>query len=240
MTLKTNILRHLIPERIPWFAAGLYDRIARKAIDHYYKQVANEIVNAVDRGIILDVGTGPGYLPIRIAKIAPAVRIDALDLSKRLIEIARINAKEEDLSDRINFRVGDGNRLPFEDDSYNMVISTGALHSWKNPTRVMNECHRVLQPGCEAWIYDPARIITGEVRKLLKEDLGMRDRIVFKWAAWTTKAIDPRTSDEIRGIIAQSRFGEGRVEHDEWLKIVLRKQTGALKLQSGPPPIPDL
>ncbi len=44
-TLRSRFLRSLIPERIPWFAARLYDQIARSAIETYYKGVA-ELVTA--------------------------------------------------------------------------------------------------------------------------------------------------------------------------------------------------
>ncbi len=45
--------------------------------------------------------------------------------------------------------------MRFDDDSYDMVISTGAMHHWKYPARVVDEMFRVLRSGGEAWILDP-------------------------------------------------------------------------------------
>jgi ubiquinone/menaquinone biosynthesis C-methylase UbiE len=220
-----RILRHVIPERIPRFATGLYDKVARTAIAAYYQEVAKEIVAEINCGTILDVGTGPGYLPIEIAKMAPHIEIDAIDLSKKMIEIAQNNAKGANLLQRIHFQVADANDLKFADDSYDMIISTGAFHSWKNPARVLNECCRVLKPGREAWIYDPARITTAETKRLWQEKpLRGLDWLAYKWARMTSQAM-PRTCNpnEIYHIIAATDFKDYHVEQKEGIKIKLRK-----------------
>ncbi len=152
-TLRSRFLRSLIPERIPWFAAPLYDEIARSAVETYYKEVAEQVTLHTTQGLVLDIGTGPGYLPIEIAKRAPQIRVVGIDSSKLLVQIAQKNGEREGLSDRIRFVKCDGNRLDFEDDSYDLVISTGSLHAWKHPKLVINECFRVLRAGCEAWFW---------------------------------------------------------------------------------------
>ena len=55
-------------ERIPGVLASTYEKATRLVIDTYYCEVAKEVVAHLDDGIILDIGTGPGYLPIEIAK----------------------------------------------------------------------------------------------------------------------------------------------------------------------------
>lgn len=221
--MKAGILRLVIPERIPWFAVGLYAKIARKSIESYYQKVAQEIVAFQNHGRILDVGTGPGHLPIEIARAAPDIRIDAIDLTKRMIKLAQLNAEKAGVSDRIAFRVGDGNRLDFEDESFDMVISTGSFHAWRNPARVINECYRVLKTGGEAWIYDPAKVITTETRKFLDGNLKGLDRIARIWASFTGKKMDDYTEEEITQILQQTRFSHGTIEFTEWLKITLMK-----------------
>jgi ubiquinone/menaquinone biosynthesis C-methylase UbiE len=223
--MRERILRHIIPERIPGFAVGFYDKVAKTAIAGYYREVAEEIVAEIDCGTILDVGTGPGYLPIEIAKMAPNIEIDAIDLSKRMIKIAQSNARDANLLQRVRFNVGNANDLEFADDSYDMVISTGAFHSWKNPARVLNECFRVLKPGGEAWIYDPSRITTAEMKKLWQEKpLRGLDWLAYKWASMTSKAMPMTHSvNEIYHIIAATDFKDYQVEQGEWIKIRLRK-----------------
>ena len=164
MSVQSIIGRLLVSERIPWYAVRLYDSIAARAVESYYRPFAARVVACTDRGRILDVGTGPGYLPVEIALVAPDLSIDAIDLTRRMVRIARAHAEAAGVADRIAFEVGNGKRLPYADNLFDMVISTGALHSWKDPVQVMRECVRVLKPGREAWICDPAQVVTDETR----------------------------------------------------------------------------
>lgn len=57
-------------------------------------------------GSFLDVGTGTGILAIAAAKLFPAARIEACDTDAEAVEIARENARLNNVAERINFRVG--------------------------------------------------------------------------------------------------------------------------------------
>jgi ubiquinone/menaquinone biosynthesis C-methylase UbiE len=232
-TLRSRILRSLIPERIPSFAARLYDQIARGAIETYYKEVAELVTAHTSQGSVLDVGTGPGYLPIEIAKRAPQITVVGIDSSKALVRIAQENANREGLSDRVRFVKCDANKLTFPDDSYDLVISTGSLHAWKNPDLVINECFRVLKAGCEAWLLDPAQIITPEAQQLLGRGLKAVDRLANWWGSFTSKLTPPYTVREIEEIILRTKFEKGTVAEGKWLTVKLKKDarpaTEALK-----------
>lgn len=128
------------------------------AIDTYYVPVAEEVVRELQGGHILDLGTGPGYLPIEIAKRSPHIRVHGIDLSRGLIEKARSNALKAGVSEQLRFEVGNASRLKFDNGSFEMVISTGMFHTLKDPIRVLRECNRVLKQGGRAWIYDPAQV----------------------------------------------------------------------------------
>jgi len=145
-------------------------------IEGYYGQVADEIVSHIRQGSMLDLGTGPGYLPVEIVKRAPDINITGVDLSRKLIHIARINAREVGLSSQLSFEVGNSARLRFDDAVFDMVISTGMLHSLKNPVNVLKEIKRLLKLGAEAWIYDPANVIQYIDRKKWKASLNLRER----------------------------------------------------------------
>lgn len=228
-TLRSRIVRYLIPERIPWFAARLYGRIAETAIDTYYADVAALIIAHMNRGALLDIGTGPGYLPIEIARRAPELKVVGIDSSKTLVRMAREKAERAGLSDRVHFIKGDGNRLRFADNSWDMVISTGSLHAWKHPVRVINECYRVLKAGGEAWILDPAQVITPEAQKLMESGLGVIDRLACQWGSLTSKATPPYSREEIEEIIRMTAFHEGEVVEKEWVTVKLRKTVAAIQ-----------
>jgi ubiquinone/menaquinone biosynthesis C-methylase UbiE len=167
-------------ERIPGVLASSYEKATQLAIDSYYSQVAEEIVSYFKEGTILDLGTGPGHLPVEILKRSPAIRIVGVDLSHKLIQMAIDNAMKAGVSDRVSFEVGNASKLRYNNEVFGMVISTGMLHSLKNPVNVLIEMHRVLKTGGEAWIYDPARIIQYIDRKKWKASLNLKERF-FLW-----------------------------------------------------------
>ena len=177
-------------ERIPGPLASSYEKATRLAIDLYYTRVADEIVSSFQQGLILDLGTGPGYLPIEILKKASGIKIIGVDLSRGLIRMARVNAQRAGLSDRLDFQFGNSANLRFSDSAFDMVLSTGMLHSLKQPVKVFQEIYRVLKKGGQTWIYDPAQIAFHIDRKKWKASLSHRDRF-FLWLFRTLKLLKP-------------------------------------------------
>ncbi len=167
-------------ERIPGVLASSYDKATRMVIDEYYGQVAEEIVSNFKSGVILDLGTGPGYLPIEMVRRAPDINIIGVDLSRKLVQMARINAAEAGLSHQLRFEVGNSASLRFDNATFDMVISTGMLHSLNHPVAVLKEIYRVLKKGSEAWIYDPANVTTYIDKGKWKASLNFRERS-FLW-----------------------------------------------------------
>ena len=213
-------------ERIPGVLASSYEKATRLAIDRYYSQVAGEIASHLSDGLILDIGTGPGYLPIEIANRSAAVRIIGIDLSRKLIEIAQSNALRAGLSGRLKFELGNAGRLAFEDSSFDMVISTGMLHSLKKPVKVLQEIYRVLKAGRQAWIFDPAQVSSGVDRGKWRASLNLRERF-FLWLFGLFglhKPIDTYTREQATALIQQTDFKDFWIEeHDKEIKIKLQK-----------------
>ena len=147
-----EILRRLLPEEIPSSVAASYATGAAKRYMPQYELMAREIA-AVAQGVLLDIGTGPGIVPLQIGKILPSLQIVGIDVSPAMIAIAQKKLAEVGLS-QVSFRVMNGRALAFADNSLDMVISTDALHHWKYPIMVFDEMYRCLKQGGEAWVYD--------------------------------------------------------------------------------------
>ena len=225
-----KLLRYFAPESIPGFAVELYDEVARTVKDIYYRRVALEIVAFIDHGKLLDLGTGPGYLPIEIVKLAPCIRIDAVDSSKKMIEKARRNAAEAGVSNEIDFHLGNANKLRVANSTYDMIVSTGAFHAWKRPERVIAECYRVLKPGKDVWIYDPAQISTEKTLKLCQEqNKSGWGRIACKWAS-STASTSGRTVSQTHEMLSRTSFTNYQIEHRQGeIKITLKKDWGGIE-----------
>jgi ubiquinone/menaquinone biosynthesis C-methylase UbiE len=220
------VKRRILIERIPGPFASLYEKATRLAIETYYSEVAREVASFLREGKILDLGTGPGYLPVEIAKRAPSLEVDGIDLSPRLIRMARKNASKAEVGDRVRFAVGDAARLKSGEETYDMVISTGMLHMLKDPGKMLKECYRVLRPGREAWIYDPARVSSQANINKWRASLAFHEkaaRLLFKLYA----RIQPARGyekEELISIITKSPFKTYWIREDKGeIKLRLKR-----------------
>jgi len=107
------------------------------------------IENAVSPGDkILDCGSGTGTSGIMAAKkTGPNGRVTFFDLSEAMLSVAQKKAVQEDIQDRVLFKTGDLVHLPFENDTYDVVISTYSLCPVYDPAKGVLELYRVTKPG---------------------------------------------------------------------------------------------
>ena len=133
-----------------WFAEK-YDKFAKAILLDLYQEIAGLVIKHLKLGKILEIGPGPGYLSIEIAKLGD-FQITGLDISETMIEIARRNTEEAGAD--VVFKLGDASNMPFKNSTFDFIISSGSLHHWKEPVKVFNEVHRVLKTDGEALIGD--------------------------------------------------------------------------------------
>lgn len=132
-----------------------YDRVARHLRSLYARVVADvAAAEFLDSGRVLDVGTGPGRVPLALAEARPGLRVEGIDLSEEMVEHARHAAVEAGLQDRVAFSVGDVTDLEYPDDSFDLIISTLSQHHWADVDGGIRELLRVLKPTGQIWIYD--------------------------------------------------------------------------------------
>lgn len=96
-------------------------------------------------GIVLDVGTGPGRLPLLLAEQAPNLTCIGIDIEEVLLRDAVRDARQNQGHDRISFLKADACALPFQDQSFDAVISMFSLHLWSYQDKAVAELRRVLK-----------------------------------------------------------------------------------------------
>ncbi|MBU0508158.1 class I SAM-dependent methyltransferase [bacterium] len=136
------------------------------------KQLAGSLRKAgFHGGRILDSGCGFGGVAIEVARAFPETEIVGVDLSEPLLEMARLLAEEKGIASRSRFEKASVESLPFEDDSFDVVINTFMLHIVENPPAMLNEIERVLKLNGHLFLYDLRRswlgFFVGELRKPL-------------------------------------------------------------------------
>ena len=95
------------------------------------------------RSTLLDVGSGPGGIPLKIARCCPELTVVGVDRSMNMIVAARRSALELGLAERALFLVGDASKLSFRNATFDLVISNSLLHH----VAVFNEMARVAKPA---------------------------------------------------------------------------------------------
>lgn len=107
----------------------------------------------VDRAVresdeILDCGAGTGSTGILAAKRAgPHGKVTMYDLSDAMLAVARDKVTHEELQNRVRFQTGDMVHLPFDDNQFDVVLSTYSLCPLYDPKQGALELYRVTKPG---------------------------------------------------------------------------------------------
>jgi ubiquinone/menaquinone biosynthesis C-methylase UbiE len=92
---------------------------------------------------LLEVGCGMGTDLLQFAR--GGAHCTGVDLTPRSVEISSLHFGLYGM--RANFVLADGERLPFGDDSFDVVYSNGVLHHTPDTAQAVRELHRVLKPG---------------------------------------------------------------------------------------------
>lgn len=143
------------PKALTWLYA-LITRIPFVRTAHR-RFIAGILSQGVTHGYGLDLGTGPGYVTLEIARQRPGLRMVGLDLAAHMVEHASRQAARAGLDGRGLWPHGDGHCIPFPDGCFDLVVSSFALHHWEKPLCVFDEIARVLADGGRYYIADVCR-----------------------------------------------------------------------------------
>ncbi len=95
---------------------------------------------------VLEVGCGVGQTSVLLA-VRYGCRVVGVDLSPGMLEFARERARQQAVSDRTEFRLGDIVDLPFEDDRFDVVFGESVTVFAPDHLGAIREYARVLRPG---------------------------------------------------------------------------------------------
>lgn len=118
-----------------------------KFVEPMYEVIVNEIQKS-DCGKILDVGCGNGNL----FALLPDGKYElfGVDFSENMISEAKRKCGK-----KATFSVADAENLPFDSDSFDIIVCNASFHHYVHPDMVLSEMHRVLKDGGKLLIGDP-------------------------------------------------------------------------------------
>ncbi|MGC6174503.1 class I SAM-dependent methyltransferase [Lacrimispora sp. 38-1] len=188
--------------------AEIFDEFAKGMRDKGWNGVTEMISSGIHGGDILEIGPGPGYVGLELAKQVNPRTFTGCEISPAMIRIAEKNARDYGIAAR--YVQGNGMNMPLPDVSFDCVISNGSMHEWENPVEVFNEIYRVLRPGGRYCITD------------MRRDIGLLKRYMIYFST-KPKEIRPGflsslkasyTQKEIQELLGSSKLSGGIVKQD--------------------------
>ena len=192
--------------------ARWYARIRRtdSQMEDWTKQAEELTKNLPSGAAVLEVAPGPGYFAVEMARRG-RFHVTGLDISHTFVEIARDNARKAGVT--VDFQEGDASRMPFGDESFDLIICQAAFKNFSRPEQVLNEMYRVLRAGGTAVIQDMSKDastadIDDEVSRMR---LGSLNAFMTRQSL---RALQRRayTPAQFRALAAASAFGGCEIE----------------------------
>ena len=129
--------------------SGNYDglnRVISFGIDVKWRKKVLQIVKASNPKTILDIATGTGDLAILMAE-TKAEKIIGLDISVGMLEVGKQKIVAKKLSQKIEMMVGDSEKMPFEDNTFDAITVAFGIRNFENLEKGLAEILRVLKPN---------------------------------------------------------------------------------------------
>jgi ubiquinone/menaquinone biosynthesis C-methylase UbiE len=143
-----------IAQADPKIVQQLADRLELRAADPKQQAMLHAYLADVafpDGAHVLEVGCGSGAVARVLARWPGVAQVHGIDPSPILLDRARQLAAR---IDNLDFREADGRALPFDADSFDVVVFHTALCHMPAPERALAEAYRVLRPGGRLAIFD--------------------------------------------------------------------------------------
>ncbi len=145
-----------------------------------------DVAGLVGAEQILDAGCGAGHTALAFAPFV--AHVVAFDLTSAMLEQVERLSRERGINNVIT-RQGDVEQLPFDDGSFDCVVSRYSAHHWPHPANALSEFKRVLKPGGLFILSDivapddPTQDTFLQTIELLRDPSHVRDHSIPQWTA---------------------------------------------------------
>ncbi|MFX1407407.1 MAG: class I SAM-dependent methyltransferase [Promethearchaeota archaeon] len=216
---------------LPKFAAKLYDNMMQlEPMQIQRRQIAELLLQQINEGALLDIGTGHGRLLIEINKLNPKIELYGLDISEKMIALAKSNLKNI----KVDLKQGNITNTNYKSNYFDLITCTGSLYLWNAPIDALNEIHRILKPKKTAILFESHKAYDkSNLKKEIKKNLSNEGFFNRKFVPYFLNKQLKMTYDinELKSILNKSLF-ENKFSINKitlanlpiWLKIELSKE----------------
>lgn len=158
-----------------------YDRMDFTDVNTDFATLASNLGN--HQAKVLDIGTGTARIPLILSELRPQWQIIGVDLASSMLELGNQNIEQAGKSEQIVLQLIDGKKMPYEDNSFDLVMSNSLVHHIPNPLDLLQEIDRVVKVDGSILIRDlfrPNSIV--EIEKIVQEanlDYSSRQQQLF-------------------------------------------------------------
>src|SRR6056297_299267 len=128
------------------YFSRFYDKILQKVEEATLKDLRKQFVPLIE-GKTLDIAVGTGH---NIQYYPHGSQVVLLDKSQKMLDIAKSKAENINNGLKLEFQHAPAESLPFENNTFDTILSIDVFCSIKNPTKVLQELHRVLKQDGQA------------------------------------------------------------------------------------------
>ena len=165
------------------YLSKVYDRVNPVFWNEDMRDECIELLGVSDDDHVLDVGCGTGFATTGL--LEHTHHVEALDQSLHQLQKAR---DKEELVD-VDFVRGDAENLPYADETFDAVWSSGSIEYWPTPVDALSDARRVTKPGGRILVVGPRRpsgrvagVIADSIMLFYDEEEATR---MFDEAGWT-------------------------------------------------------
>lgn len=201
-------------------SAEFNEKVMKGHFKKIYPVIARQILErtGMTSGRCIDLGGGPGMLAVELAK-ASALDVTVCDLTLECVALAKENSREHGVHERVSAVQGAAEKLPFEDNSADLVVSRGSIFFWEDQEKGLAEVYRVLR--LDGWAYIGGGFGTAE---LLQEILAEKADDP-QWNVQRKERLEKNPPGHFEALLLKLGI-DGMVERgDAGMWIIFRKST---------------
>ena len=161
----------------------LLNHLLSLGIDIYWRKQAIKHLKADQPQLIMDMATGTADFAIESLSLNPQ-KVIGVDISEGMLEVGRKKLRKMKLDQRIELKLGDSERIPFDDNIFDAIIVAFGVRNFETLEQGLADMYRVLKPGGKVVVLEFSKPTVFPLKQLynfyFKSILPLIGRIISK------------------------------------------------------------